>query len=69
MDNIRGTKNGHEFIPLEETEDYKAHKRAMERLKSMTREERFQTLVDAGIYTQERELTERYGGTAPNQDD
>lgn len=66
MDNIRVTKQGWELIPREETDDYKAHRRAMERLDAMTPEERFQTLVDAGIYSQDGELTQEYGGTAAN---
>jgi C-terminal processing protease CtpA/Prc len=38
------------------------HERIMAKLKRMTPHEIFLTLVDAGIYTPEGKLTERYGG-------
>lgn len=66
MNRIRGTANGHELIPKEETEEYQVHKRAMDRFAAMSDEEKFRTFVKAGIYTEEGELTKRYGGTAPN---
>lgn len=66
MDRIRGTANGHELIPREETEEYKFHKAALEAFNALSDEEKFQTLVRSGIYTKEGELTERYGGSAPN---
>ena len=40
------------------------HKRIMAELRGMSREELFQTLVDAGIYTQDGELTEPYKDTS-----
>lgn len=48
------------------TEEYKHHLRTLERIDNMTPEEKFQTLVDAGIVSPQGELTQRYGGTAPN---
>jgi hypothetical protein len=39
-----------------------AHERALKRVKGMTARERFQSLVRAGIYTQDGKLTPRYGG-------
>jgi len=51
---------------LEEIEEYQVHKRAMDRFAAMSDEEKFRTFVKAGIYTEEGELTERYGGSAPN---
>ncbi|REG30989.1 hypothetical protein ATI61_106459 [Archangium gephyra] len=38
------------------------HKRIMEKLKTMTQAEFFQSLVDAGIYTPKGRLTRRYAG-------
>lgn len=66
MNRIRGTVNGHELIPWEETEEYQVHKRFLERFTAMSDKEKFKTFVNAGIYTEDGELTERYGGTAPN---
>ncbi len=66
MNRIRGTATGHELIPREETEEYKFHKAALEAFDALSDEEKFKTLVKSGIYTEEGELTERYGGTAPN---
>jgi hypothetical protein len=53
----------------EETEEYKRHERVMERIRCMSSEEKLQTLVDAGIVNEDGELTQRYGGSAPNRDD
>ncbi|TXD39587.1 hypothetical protein FRC96_06940 [Lujinxingia vulgaris] len=51
------------------TEEYKRHERALARVRAMTREEKRQTLIDAGILNEAGELVERYGGTAPNPED
>lgn len=40
--------------------DVEAHERLMEHLEQMTPEEFFKSLVRAGIYTPEGELTEHY---------
>jgi len=40
------------------------HKRIMRKIRGMSREQLFQTLVDAGIYTQDGELTEPYKDTS-----
>jgi len=42
--------------------DREAYEQTMARLKSMTRQEFFQSLVDAGIYTPQGKLAERYAG-------
>ena len=52
-----------------QTEEYKLHERALARVRAMTREERRQTMIDAGILNEDGELVERYGGTAPNPED
>jgi len=39
-----------------------AHERALKRTREMTAEERFASLVRAGIYTRDGKLTPRYGG-------
>jgi len=39
-----------------------AHERALKRFKRMSANDRFESLVRAGIYTQEGKLTARYGG-------
>lgn len=46
----------------EETEEYKRHERLIQKLQDMSEEERFQTIVDAGIVNVKGELTLRYGG-------
>lgn len=51
------------------TEEYRFHKRVMEKIRNMSSEEKFQTLVDTGIVNEDGELTERYGGDAPNPED
>lgn len=52
-----------------ETEEYKRHKRAMQKVRQMNPEEKLQTLIEAGIVNQDGNLTQRYGGDAPNPDD
>jgi hypothetical protein len=44
------------------TELFAAHERALKRFKGMSADDRFQSLVRAGIYTREGKLTARYGG-------
>ncbi len=46
------------------TEEQRHHQRFMERLRSMSREERGRTLEIAGIVNERGELTREYGGTA-----
>lgn len=48
------------------TAEYKFHRDALERFRNLSPEEQWQTIVDVGICTQDGELTERYGGSAPN---
>ena len=52
-----------------ETEEYKRHERAMQKVRDMTTEEKLQTLIEVGIVNEDGELTKRYGGDAPNPDD
>lgn len=52
-----------------ETEEYKTHKRAMRKFSELSHEEKFQELIDIGIFNEDGELTEKYGGDAPNPDD
>lgn len=59
--------NGGFVLPdFKKTKEYQEHRQMLEEFKQMSDEEKFQTMVDAGIYTKEGELTQRYGGTAPN---
>jgi hypothetical protein len=52
------------------TQEYKDHRRAMERFDALSPEEKIQTLVDVGILSEgDHRLTKRYGGDAPNPDD
>lgn len=44
------------------TEEYKFHQQVLRDFEKMSREQRIQTLIDAGIYDKNLELTERYGG-------
>ena len=53
-------------IPPHVNED--PHRRLMERLRSMSPEEVFQTLVDAGIYTPDGELTSPYRDLPPSEE-
>ncbi len=39
-----------------------AHERFLKKWDLMTREQKFESLVEAGIYTPEGKLTPRYGG-------
>lgn len=38
------------------------YRRMIAKIKAMTPEERMQTMVRAGIYTKDRQLTKKYGG-------
>lgn len=49
-----------------QTEEHKAHVRALERFDNMTPEEKRQTFIRAGILNEDGELVQRFGGTAPN---
>jgi hypothetical protein len=44
------------------TKEYKFHQQALLQFENMSRKEKLQTLIDAGIYNKELELTKRYGG-------
>lgn len=48
------------------TEEYKVHVAALEMFDNMTKEEKMQTFVRAGILDKDGELVQRFGGTAPN---
>lgn len=61
----RRSKQKLEF-PLPPHANAEPHKRLMKRLRKMTPDEFFKTLVDAGIYTKTGRLTKRY---APKPDD
>ena len=53
-----------------ETEEYQDHRRAMDRFKALSQEEKVQRLVEIGILSEgDHRLTKRYGGDAPNPDD
>jgi hypothetical protein len=49
-------------MPHSRSELLAAHERALKHFKGMTLHDRFESLVRAGIYTRDGELTLRYGG-------
>ena len=51
------------------TEEYKFQKRAIEKYSKLSTEEKFRRNVELGIYTEDGELTKRYGGDAPNPEE
>ncbi len=51
-----------------ETEEYEMHQKGLEAFDALSDEEQCQSMVRVGIITEDGELTERYGGDAPNPD-
>lgn len=62
-------ENPFESYDYEESEQHRLHERAMQKFDELSDDEKFQALVDIGIFNEEGELTERYGGDAPNPED
>lgn len=54
---------------VESSDNEEIHRRTVNRLDEMSDEEKFQILVDLGIYTSDGELTEKYGGDATPSED
>lgn len=63
---MKKSNGGFVLTDFKKTREYQEHQRMLEEFRQMSEKEKFQTMVDAGIYTQDGELTERYGGSAPN---
>jgi hypothetical protein len=56
------SNSGFVLLDYKDTEEYRVARRVLERFEQMTDKEKFQSLVDAGIFDENGELTERYGG-------
>lgn len=61
--------NPFDSYDYKETEEYEIHRRGLEAFDALSDEEQFQSMVRVGIITEDGELTERYGGDAPNPED
>ncbi len=44
------------------TKEYKLHQQVLLNFENMSKQEKLQTLINAGIYNKKLELTKRYGG-------
>lgn len=49
-------------VILSSKESSQVYKRVVAKIKAMTPQERMETLVRAGIYTKDGQLTKKYGG-------
>ncbi|NCQ35687.1 hypothetical protein GW813_11590 [bacterium] len=46
--------------------EYKFHEKAMKAFRELSKDDKLQTMVDAGILDKNHKLTRRYGGTGDN---
>jgi hypothetical protein len=63
------SENPFESYDYRNTEESRAHERALRDFDALSSDEKLESMKRVGILNEDCELTKRYGGDAPNPDD
>ncbi|GEM_PF-4658957 len=58
----------HQIDSFQKSEEYKLVDKILKRFQKKSYEEQLESFVEVGIYNENGELTQRYGGSAPEKE-